>query len=109
MRADGSGFGAHCDGHVDPIGPDGYRVRIEGGMALAGRCSWDWGSLPEHQERGCLGHNDHRDPHSGRPLLFHSSFDPGVYQGLFPARSSDCDRVPLASEIQKGLMEADEF
>ena len=96
---DGLSLGSHCDGDVDPLGSDRHRIRIERRMALAGRCPWNWGSFPEHQERICLGHNDHRDLNSGCPLLFHPSFDSCVCQGLFPTCSSHCDRVPLASEI----------
>jgi len=106
-KVDGPGFGSYCDGNFDPFGSDGHRVWIKGGMALAGRSHRDRGSLPEYAKRGCLGHNDHRDPHPGSPLLFDPSFDPGIFQGLFPARSSYCGRVPLASKIQKRLMETE--
>ncbi len=98
-KADGLGLGSHCDGNLDFSGPGGHRVRIEGRMALAGRSPWDWGPFPEHEKHSCLGHNDHRDPHPGDPLLFHPSLDPGVCQGLFYARPSDCGRVLLPSKI----------
>jgi hypothetical protein len=104
VEKDGLGLNSDCVGGADPSGPDGDGIWIEGRMALARDCSRDREPFPKPQECGRLDDDAYWYFNPWLAVLFDSSFDSGLCEGLFSPCPSDCGWDPLAFEISKRVM-----